>query len=268
MPVENVVKPAESPTPPANTPPTPLPPVSPASTAAPIGGVKPEPTEPQRPEAVPAEEPKTEAKVVPIEALHEERQKRQALDNQMAQLKAVLGDKFTFDANGNIVQLGVPQQAPQQHNQVLEDVEKAWQDDPKKAVRMEQMLALNWYDSIHYSILDQKEEMASKVSDFAKYERAVDKQLRMLPMEQRAQKGAVEMVYALVKGRQPSNVEELKKQWEAEYKAKLNAADAAQGISGGTFSAPPSSGAAKPTDDQVRAAAAMGMKVEDYMRYV
>ncbi len=268
MSTENVVKePAASPT--ASAIPTPLPSASPASAASPVGGVKPDATgAPATGAVAPTPEVKpAEPKVVPIEALHEERSKRQALDNQLAQLKAVLGDKFAYDANGNVVQINAPAAQPQQ-NQFAEEVEKAWVDDPKKAVRMEQMAALNWIDATYQKLEEQKDVLATKVSDFGQFERAVNKQLRSMTLEQRAQPGAVEYAYTLVKGRTPSNLEEQKKVWEAEYRAKQAAADAAQGIPGGTFSVPPSNGIKAPTNDQLKAAAAMGIKIEEYMGHV
>ena len=257
----NVDKPVVSPTSPTPIP-TPLPSGSPAS---PASSVKPD-VKPAVVAPASGEAPKT----VPIEALHEERSKRQALDNQMTQLKAVLGDKFTFDANGNAVLIGAPAVNPNvnpEQARIQEEVEKAWNEDPKKAVRMEQMLALNWYDHIHWSIEDQKALLAEKNPDFRNHEKEINNYIRRLPLDQRATPGAVELAYLVVKGKNPTNMDEARRQWEAEYIRKMQSGEAAQGIGGGTFSAPPASGV-QATQDQINAAGAMGMKIEDYMRNV
>ena len=262
----NVVKPGESPTPPVI--PTPLPSGSPASPASPKApeGVKPPVTGAPAAGAGQAPEPKT----VPIEALHEERSKRQALDNQMTQLKAVLGDKFTFDANGNAVLIGAPAVDPNANpdqTRIQEEVEKAWNEDPKKAVRMEQMMALSWYDQIHWSIEDQKSLLAEKNPDFKLHEKEINNYIRRLPLDRRSTPGAVELAYLVVKGKNPANMEEARKLWEAEFMRKMQAGEGAAGVGAGTFSAAPASGV-QATQDQINAAGAMGMKIEDYMKNV
>ena len=148
----NVVNPGQSPTPPAtNTPPNPASPASAASS-------KPEDVKPQgtgAPAAGAGDKP--EATTVPIAALHEERTKRQALDTKLAQLQSLFGDKFKIDEQGNVVPIqqaaaSVAPQAPLTQEQFLKQLDKTWEEDPRKAVNMEMMMAINWYDGLNTSV--------------------------------------------------------------------------------------------------------------------
>ena len=265
----NVVNPGQSPTPPA--PPTPPNPGSPASPAS----SKPEdvkPTGTGAPAAGAGDKP-PETTTVPIAALHEERTKRQALDTKLAQLQSLFGDKFKVDEHGNVVPIQqaatpVNPQAPITQEQLLKELDKTWNEDPRKAVNMEMMMALNWYDSIHASIDMQKDAVKGKFPDFPLFENEVNQHLKKLPLDQRSKPGAVELAYLVAKGtRADTMMQSEKTKAVEELLRKIQAGEQIQGITGGTISVPSSTSGPKPSSDQVAAANAMGMKIEDYMKH-
>jgi len=269
----NVVNPGQSPTPPAtNTPPNPGSPASPASskpedvkpagTGAPAAGAGAKPPE-----------IKPDAATVPIAALHEERTKRQALDTKLAQLTAIFGDKFKVDEQGNVVSIQqapavATPQAPQGQEQYLKELNKAWEEDPRKAVNMEMMMALNWYDSLNTALETQKEVVKTRYPDFGNFEAEINRHLKKLPMDQRSQAGAVELAYLVIKGtKADSLLQSEKDKAVAELIKRIQAGEQIQGITSGTVSVPSSTSGPKPTQEQIQAANAMGMKIEDYMKH-
>ena len=265
----NVVNPGQSPTPPAtNTPPNPGSPASPASS-------KPEDVKPAPGTGAPAagagDKPET---TVPIAALHEERTKRQALDTKLAQLQTLFGDKFKIDEQGNIVPIRetpaapASSQAPMTQEQFLKQLEKTWEEDPRKAVNMEVMMALNWYDSLNTTLETQKDVVRAKYPDFGTFEPEVNRHLKKLPMDQRGQTGAVELAYLVAKGsRADTMMQSEKDKAVADLIKRIQAGEQIQGITGGTISVPSSTSGPKPSSDQMAAANAMGMKIEDYMKH-
>ncbi len=268
----NVVNPGQSPTPPATiTPPNPGSPASPASSKP--EDVKPAGTGAPATGAGDKPEVKPDATTVPIAALHEERTKRQALDTKLAQLQALFGDKFKVDEQGNVVSIQqtpavATPQAPQAQEQYLKELNKAWEEDPRKAVNMEMMMALNWYDGLNTALETQKDIVRTKFPDFGNYEAEVTKHLKRLPMDQRSQTGAVELAYLVVKGtKADSLLQSEKDKAVAELIKRIQAGEQIQGITGGTVSVPASTMGPKPTSEQIQAANAMGMKIEDYMKY-
>jgi hypothetical protein len=263
----NVVKPGESPTPPVtNTPPNSGSPASPASgtAPAPAGTVAP---------AAPAAGVKPPESTVPIAALHEERAKRQNADAKIAQLQALFGDKFKLDEQGNIIPLQTAPATgtPASNDDFRKQLDKTWEEDPRKAVGMEMMMALNWYDNINNSVSFQKGIVTAKYPDFKQLESEVDAQIKKLPLGDRSQPGAVELAYLVVKGQKSDSITQTATQKAVEdLLRRIQAGEQIQGLNAGTFSAPPSAGGTgvKPTQDQTNAAAAMGMSIEDYMKYV
>ena len=265
MATENVVKePAASPTPPVNNPP--LPSGSPAAPVSPeVGGVKPDPT-PAAPATGAGQKP--DAKMVPLEALHEERTKRQAMETKMAQMESMFGGQYRMEGD-RIVPNQPVQPPPQQSSgdaEMTAKLEKLWDEDPKQAVRTEQMLALQWYDNLQSAVEAQKEDIKSKYQDFATYESEINKYVKRLPLAQRAQNGAIELAYLVVKGQNSRGSEEaIKKAAYDEFVRKMAAGEAIQGVPAGSFSQPPASPSNQPTDAQAAAAGAMGLTVEEYM---
>ena len=265
----NVVNLGQSPTPPAtNTPPNPGSPASPESS-------KPEDVKPAATgaPAAGAGDKSPETTTVPIAALHEERTKRQALDTKLAQLQSLFGDKFKIDEHGNVVPIQqaatpVSPQAPLTQDQLLKELDKTWNEDPRKAVNMEMMMALNWYDSIHASIDTQKDAVKGKFPDFPLFENEVNQHLKKLPLDQRSKPGAVELAYLVAKGTRADTMMQSEKTKAVEELLKrIQAGEQIQGLNIGTFSVTPPATGSKPTQDQVRAAAAMNMSIEDYMKY-
>jgi len=269
----NVVNPGQSPTPPAtNTPPNPGSPASPASS-------KPEdvkPTGTGAPAAGAGDKPpeiKPDAATVPIAALHEERTKRQALDTKLAQLQALFGDKFKIDEQGNVISTQAPAvttpQAPQNQVEYMKQLDKAWEEDPRKAVNMEMMMALNWYDSLNTTLETQKDIVRAKYPDFGTFETEVNRHLKKLPMDQRGQTGAVELAYLVAKGsKADSMLQSEKDKAIADLIKRIQAGEQIQGITGGMVSVPSSTSGPRPTQEQIQAANAMNMKIEDYMKYM
>ena len=84
--------------------------------------------------------PAEEGKTVPLAALHEERDKRQSLQAEVDAMKQIAGSSMLFDVNGNPVQAAppTPQGTTQTPNadEFNKDLDKAWEDDPRKAVEM------------------------------------------------------------------------------------------------------------------------------------
>lgn len=256
-------------TPAAATPQAPAPaaPVKPSTPAQPP--VKPaEPTKPasQTPGA-PATPPAEENKTVPISALHEEREKRQQLQAELEALRKVAGQNVLFDINGNPVQVQQHQQQPQQDYR--QEIEKAWETDPKKAVQMEIFTAMAWRDQQEARIDAQEADIARKYPDFNVYRPEVRQYLRTVPLEQRANPGVVEMAYYVVRGQKvDSIIAKTREGLEAEYMAKMGAGQMGQALPGGTMGqiqAP--QGAVTLTPDQKNACLALGISEADYVKF-
>jgi len=258
----NVVNPGQSPTPPVTN--TPTPPGSPASPASPSPegakpGAAPAP-------AIPGVGTKPPEGYVPIDALHEERNKRQSLDTKLQQLNALFGDRFTVDASGNIVPLGgqtPPGLAPAQDDPRAR-LEKLWEDDPKAAVRAEMAMAFQWYDRVNTAVNMQKNSVRSAHSDFSKYETSVDQYISNLPVEARSKPGVVELAYLVVKGQ---NADDIKANAVAEVIERIKRGESIQGLTGGTFTPPSAPSTIQPTNDEIAVANAMGVKIEDYLKF-
>lgn len=133
-------------------------------------------------------------------------------------------------------------------------------------MQTEVMMALSWYDSTNAELDSQEHQIAGKYKDFDQYRTEVRRYLRSIPVSDRARPGMVESAYYFVKGRGADNLLKAK---EEELLKRIRAGEAVQGITHGTM---PSSASdqqpLKPTQEQINAAAAMGMKVEDYMQGV
>jgi len=211
----------------------------------------------------PPETTETEPKEVPITALHEERDKRQALQAKLDLLTQSLN--VTFDAYGNPI---VPQQqtvTPDtnvQQSQFAQELDKMWEEDPRKAVQMEMNAALTWYDGVSASVEDQREEARDKHKDYGTYAKSVNTYIRRLPPAQRSQPGIVEMAYWLVKGQ---NIDGVLANQAAQNTVRVSAAGQATGMGAGT-----ASGSAAPagriqlTPDQMKVAEAMNLTPEQY----
>jgi hypothetical protein len=258
MPEPIVAKPAEVATPPAQ-------PASATPPPASKPGVTPAPAAPKAGEpAVPGTVP---PQMVPITALHEERERRQSLQAEIDALKKVAGQNVLFDINGHPV--SAPQPAPPQ-NDFAKQLDQLWETDPRKAVQAELMAALNWYDQINAAIDYQEGTLAQKYTDFNEYRTEVRQYVRSLPPDQRNRPGIVELAYYAVRGQKVDNIiNKTRAEIEAEMIRKYQAGELAAGLPAGGVSTPPVvPGAVMLTPDQKNACAALGISEADYVKHM
>jgi len=214
---------------------------------------------------VPAQEDKD--KTVPITALHEEREKRQALQAEIEALKKVAGQNVLFDIEGKPVSYQQPQ-VDQRQEQFKQEMDKLWETDPRKAVQAEIMSAMTWRDNQEANLDAQESKLSAKYADYNNYRGEIRQYLRTLPLDQRGGPGIAEMAYYLVKGQKVDVIiNQTREQWEADYRQKLANGDLAQGMPGGSVSAPfTPQGNVTLTEDQKKAAAAFGITEADYAK--
>ena len=200
---------------------------------------------------------------VPITALHEERDKRQSLQAKLDQLTRALG--VTYDQEGNPVVPQAQQHQPTADTNVTafqQELEKAWDEDPRKGVQMEINAAITWYDGVSAAVDEQMEDARGKHADFNTYSRDVARYVRQLPPAQRGNSGIVEMAYWLVKGQQVDKVTAAN---QAQAQLRVQNAGAATPMGAGTSSvATTPADQVQLTDEQRAAADAMGLSPEDY----
>lgn len=206
--------------------------------------------------------------MVPITALHEERDKRQALSAEVEQLKQQMAALTAGNGNNqgapnpNNIGAGV-QHEPNQFMQELDDL---WRDNPRKAMQTELMMAVNWRDQVDATVDDQFDQASQKYKDFNDHQSEVRKYIRKLPVEQRAKPGMIEAAYFMVKGRNADA------QAKAEAERLLKKAQAGDGTQ--TINAGASSGGGDGqtqstlTPDQKAAAAALGISEADYAKHM
>jgi hypothetical protein len=201
---------------------------------------------------------KEEEKVVPIQALHEERSRRQALEAERQQLQAL------------VQQYQQPMQMQMQQpmeNPVQKELEQLWDTDPRKAVQAEIMLAMDWRDKMDAGIDYQAEQLSKKYPDFANYRTSVQAYVRNLPLDQRTRPGIIESAYFLAKGQ---NADTLVQQQKDELFRQFQSGQlSAQGVSmpaAGAMSQPqvPQGNSITLTAEQIAVAGAMGLTPEQY----
>ena len=205
--------------------------------------------------------PASAQKEVPITALHEERDKRQALESEVADLK-----RMVSEGQQNQYQQNHQQQQPQ--HDAKAELEQLWEEDPKKAVRVEIMYAMDWRDRVDSGLEWQADELARRYPDFNNYRSTALGQVRSLPLNQRGGQGILEAAYFMVRGQ---NTDQIVKQQEADLLERYRRGELnAQGLATppGSFSTPaPISGVAA-TQEQINVAGAMGMTVDEYMNNI
>lgn len=225
-------------------------------TDAPVGTNEPSSTAQPTPEVT--GDPSTGVKQVPLPALQEERSKRQTLEAEIAELRS------TIEATQYQQQM---QQQPQQQAQAdpRKELEELWENDPRKAVQVEIMYAMDWRDRIDASLETQAGLLAKKYPDFNNYRASTLGQVRSLPLNQRGQPGILEASYFMVRGQ---NADSLIQQREAELLEKYRKGEiTAAGLSTppGGFSTPAPVSGNVASEEQAMAAAAMGLTAEQYM---
>ena len=209
---------------------------------------------------------------VPIHALHEEREKRQALQaetqtlkEQMQEMKSAMahmqqGNNQSIQPTG--INVGGQIYPQQQSNRNLEEL---WESNPRQAMQTEIMMAVNWYDKVSTQLDSQEESLASKYPDFNSYRPEVRKYLRTLPAAERAKNGVVELAYFLVRGQ---NSEKIWDKRQTDLLDKIRRGEEVQGLRVGTTSVSAQPKATKVTSEQHNVAVAMGMSDEEYLKNV
>jgi len=220
----------------------------------------------------PVAEPKsgassTDVKQVPLQALQEERGKRQEEQSRAESLEAEIAELKRMVTDTQLHQQQQIQQ-PQQPQDTKQELEKLWEDDPRKAVQVEIMYAMDWRDRVDSSLEIQADMLSRKFPDFNTYRSTALGQVRALPLNQRGGQGVLEAAYFMVRGQ---NADTLIQQREAELLEKYRRGEiSVAGLSNpaGSFSAPAPVAGTVATDEQMRTAAAMGLTTEQYMSEV
>lgn len=242
------------------TPPTP-PAVKPSGATPPAGA----PATP--PAASPAPAQTGAPQTVPISALMEEREKRQSLQARLEALETRLGGQPQPQPAQMTPQPSQQQQAQEQYRQ---QIEQLWESDPRKAVAAEIMAALSWYDNVNASVDAQEAAVGAKYGDFGNYRNEVRQYIRSLPHQERARPGVVEFAYYAVRGQKFDDVLKTEKErLEREYMEKLQRGELGAALPAGGISAPPNyQGQVTLTEDQKKAAMAMGIPETEYVKHL
>jgi hypothetical protein len=192
-----------------------------------------------------------QGKMVPYAAMKEEREKRQALQAELDLLK------------NQTTKVPVASDPMADTRRQLDEL---WDTDPRRAMQWETQLAFQWYDQINAAVELQEDDVITKHPDYNQFRGEVRKYIRSMPMEQRAKAGVVELAYYAVKGQQ---VDKIIQKREQEILDRIKAGESVSGFSSGTTSSSAvNTGAVKLTDDQKKAAAALGISEEDYIKNI
>ena len=234
---------------------------------APVQATPQEPAKPAQPApvaATPTGVPSPDVKQVPLPALQEERQRRQEEQTRSQNLEQEIADLKRTVAESQYQQQVQPQQQQQQVDPKAE-LEALWEEDPKKAVRVEIMYAMDWRDRVESGLESEADALARKFPDFNTYRSTALGQVRSLPLNQRGGQGILEAAYFMVRGQ---NTDKIVKDQEADLLEKYRRGEiTAQGLATppGSYGSPAPVQGATATDEQMRVAEVMGMTVEDYM---
>ena len=219
------------------------------------------PTSPAPATTAPTQTPDgaNEQKMVDLRALQESRDQIKSL---RAELDLVRQTQ-QYQAPPAAQQYGA--QVPPQED-IHQQLENLWDEDPRKAMQTEVMMALNWYDASNAAVDKQEEALAGKYTDFNNYRSQIRSYLRGIPVAERTKPGMVESAYYFVKGQ---STDDILKQREEELLRKYHAGGMASGISYGATSASTSANDPSTATPAQRAQAAkMGQTIEDYMKHV
>ena len=222
-------------------------------------------TEPDSSETPTDGKQEVDEKTVPLAALQEERGKRQDLQAELDVLRQVAGDNVLFDMNGKPVQAAPGQGQPAtepQPNRVAEELDKLWEENPRKAVQVEIMAAQAWRDNQEAQLDQQIMAAGNKYADFGTHRATVRQYIRALPVDQRAKPGVVDLAYYVVKGQNSGNAVEQARQ---EILRKIQAGEQVQGLPKGTKSAPATPKGVVLNEEQLKVADAMGLTPEQYI---
>jgi hypothetical protein len=206
--------------------------------------------------------------VVDLRALHEARDTIRELKMELDAVKQMQQQTQMGFQPGQYGYAPQPQpqyqQGPDPMQQQQAALEELWATDPRRAMKTELMMAMNWRDKVDSNVDFQLDSLAQKHPDVNSYRGEITKYVRTLPLEQRNVPGVVQAAYYYVKGQKVDDLINLSKE---EIIQKIRRGELAQGISGSGAGAGDESPAVKPTEDQVKAASALGMSIEDYMAH-
>ena len=121
-----------------------------------------------------------------------------------------------------------------------------------------------WMDNINTSLEEQMDGLSTKDPTFNQYRPQVRGYLKTLPLEQRSKQGIAELALAVVKGQNVDDIVERTKNDLYEKFRKGELAGVVNPPTAGTFTQPPVVTANQLSQEQLNAAAAMGMTAEEY----
>lgn len=228
-----------------------------------------EPVKPGDPPVTPPVKPGEEdpTKMVPLTALHEERDRVKSLREEVDILKTLLPKQAGFTPPpGTPYQPPQVQQPPQGQSYGAEldaKMQNLWEQDPRRAMQAEIMLNQDYQNRATASIALQEDQLLEKHPDYNTFRPQVQRYLAALAPAQKMQPGIVEAGYYFVKGQQ---VDKLTATATEEMITKLKAGESVQGVTGTVTGPIVPSEAGKPTAEEINAASAMNMSVEDYMK--
>ena len=209
------------------------------------------PAQPASP--APAQPPAGQPGMVPLPALQEERTRRQALEAEVEQLKRQMSTPQA------------PQQPVVQQVDPREELNRLWDTDPRKAVQVEIMYAMDWRDRQDAALNAQADQLAMKYQDFNNHRSSALAYVRSLPAHQRGAPGVLEASYYMVRGQ---NLDQLMQQRENEWLEKYRRGEVI-----GNQLLNPAGGYSAPqvitqgiqlNADQLKVAEAMGLTPEQY----
>lgn len=196
-----------------------------------------------------------QGKVVPIHVMHEERAARQAAEQRLGELEKQMQELRTMRQ---------PTHQPEPERNPSNDLEELWQTDARKATQTEILMAMDWRDRVLSKESNEFDTARNSYADFNKYEGKVRQYISSIPMGQRGKDGLVESAYFMLRGQ---DVDNIIKSREEELARKYSQMGAAASLPGGASSAGFGVSEDKLTDEEIRVAAAMGMKPEEYAQH-
>ena len=213
-------------------------------------------------------------KTVPLAALKEERSKRQALQAEVEQLKAMFYQQTAGvqggDPYGTVNAYTPPQQSAafyqqqfqqQAQPQQVNPIEQLWETNPVQAVQAQISQAFQTYDRINTFVEQQITMANTKYQDFDQYREQVRNYINTIPVSERAKPGIIDAAYFIVKGQNADKIAE-----QARLNALNNASNAlsAQGV-GSSMPVGQNSSQTALTPQEQEVARIMGLTDEEYL---
>jgi hypothetical protein len=206
-----------------------------------------------------------DVKTVPLPALQEERARRQEEQSARQSLEAEVAELRRLVNNTQMQQQFVQQPQPiAPRVDPREELNKTWEEDPRQAVQLEIMYAMDWRDRIDSGLEVQADALARKYPDFNNFRSVALGQVRSLPLNQRGSQGILEAAYFMVRGQNTDSIIQQREQelLERYRRGDFNAAGLA--TAPGSFSTPSAVEGVALSQDQLNTAYAMGLTPEQY----